>query len=169
MSEKEQVLRETATHTGLFDFTGFYSFAHDWLKEEKRYGVVEERYSEKVSGNSRDLMIEWRATRQLSDYFKLEIFIRFIISGMTDVEVEIDGNKSKMNKGKVDMDIRGALVKDPESKWDSAPFTRFMRDVYNKYVIPSRIYDMEMKVRTDVSILKDELKAFMEVSARKRR
>ena len=169
MSEKEQVIRERARHDGIFDFKGLYSFAHDWLKEEKRYGVVEERYNEKVSGNARDLMIEWKASKVLSDYFKLEIAMRFIISGMTEVEVEVDGQRKKMNKGRVEFDIRGALVKDPESKWDKAPVTRFMRDVYNKYVVPGRVFNMEMKVRTDVSSLKDELKAFMELSSRKRR
>ena len=169
MSEKEQVLRERLRHDGLFDFRGTYSFAHDWLKDEKRYGVVEERYNEKVSGNARDLMIEWRAMRKLSDYIKIEIFIRIEITGMTEVEVEIDGEKKKMNKGRVELDIRGALIKDPDSKWDKAPFTRFMRDVYNKYVIPGRIFEMEMRVKNDVIKFKDEVKAFLELSARPRR
>ena len=61
MAEKEQVLKEKLEHSGLWDFKGFYSFAHSWLKEED-YDVEEGKYSEKVSGNSRDINFEWKAT-----------------------------------------------------------------------------------------------------------
>lgn len=168
MAEKEQIIREKVKHGGLFDFKGLYSFAHDWLKEEKRYGIVEGKYNEKVSGNSRDIAIEWAASRMLSDYFKIEISVKFEISKMTDVEVEIDGQKKMMNKGSVEVEIKGALIKDPNSSWDKAPITRFLRDVYNKYVIPGRIDDTEGIIRANVIGFKDELKAFMELSARKR-
>ncbi len=168
MSEKEQVIREKMQHQGIFDFKGFYSFAHDWLKEERKFGVVEEKYNEKVSGNSRDLKIEWLASKILSDYFKIELKIKFEISEMTDVEVEIDSERKKMNKGKVEVEIRGTLVKDPDSKWDKWPVARFMRDVYNKYVIPGRIDDVEIRIKREVINFKDELKAFMELSGRRR-
>lgn len=167
MSEKEQVIREKVLHGGIFDFKGFYSFAHDWLKEEREFGVVEEKYNEKVSGNARDIKIEWLASKLLSDYFRIELKIKFDIGEMTDVEVEIDGERKKMNKGKVEVEIRGTLVKDPDSKWDKSPFSRFMRDTYNKYVIPGRIYDVENRIKTEVINFKEELKAFMELSARR--
>ena len=78
MSEKDRIIEEKISHSGIFDFKSFYSYAHSWFKEEK-FGVVEEKYSEKVSGNSRDITIEWLATRKLSDYFKIEIKIEFKI------------------------------------------------------------------------------------------
>lgn len=167
MADKDRIIKEKVEHSGLFDFKGFYEYAHSWLAEEEDYGVVEEKYSEKVSGNARDIKIEWEATKQLSDYFKIEISIEFDVKDLTEVEVEIDGRKKKMNKGKVSVEIIGALIKDPESKWDSSPTARFMRDVYNKYIIPKRVETMEDRITKDVKDFKEELKAFLELTGRR--
>src|SRR3989338_466352 len=166
MAEKEQIIREKVDHSGVFDFKGFYNYAHSWFKEEN-YGVVEDKYSEKVSGNNRDIKIEWSTTKKLSDYFKFEIKVEFEISWMSDVEVEIEGQRKAMNKGKVSVEIKGSLVKDPDSKWDSTPIWRFLRDIYNKYVIPGRIENMENILEGDVRDFKEELKAFLELSGRR--
>jgi len=104
MAERDLLKRERMDFTGIFDFSAFYSFAHDWFKEE-RYGVDEEKYSETVSGNERRLLIEWKTTKKLSDYFKMEHRIRFEIEHLVDVEVEIDGKKKKMTKLKSSLKI----------------------------------------------------------------
>jgi hypothetical protein len=166
MAEKEQIIRERFANSGLFDFKSFYNFAHSFLLEEK-YGVVEDRYTEKVSGDKRDMEILWVATRFFSDYFKVEIKIRLQIDGMTEVEVEMDGVKKKMNKGSIRGDIKGLLVKDPDSVWEMNPINRFMRDVYNKYVIPVRVLNMEQRVKRDVTLFKDEMKAFLDLSGQR--
>ncbi len=167
MAEKDRIIKEKVEHFGLFDFKGFYGYAHSWLDDEEGYGVTEEKYSEKVSGNSRDITIEWKATKKLSDYFKIEIKIEFEVKDLTDVEVEIDGKKRKMNKGKVKVEITGNLVKDPESKWDTSPGTRFLRDIYNKYIVPKRIESMEERVESNVKDFKEELKAFLELTGKR--
>ena len=134
---------------------------------EEKYGVTEEKYSEKVSGNSRNLLIEWDAIKPLSDYFKREVKVKFEVEGLTDVEVEIDGKRKKMNKGKLKVEIKGLLIRDPDSKWDKSPFYAFIREIYNKYVIPGRIETMEILLRSDVTKFKEELKNFLELSGRR--
>lgn len=166
MAERDLIIRERVDHSGIFDFKAFYNYAHSWFKEEG-YGVVEDKYSEKVSGNARDIVITWIISKKLSNYFKVEMKVEFEISGLTDVEVEIDGQKKKMNRGKVKGDIKAALTKDPDSKWDVNALYRFMRDIYNKYVIPGRIESMQDHVREDVITFKEELKAFLELSGRR--
>ncbi len=162
MVEKDQILKERLDHSGMFDFSAFYAFAHQWFKDEQ-YGVVEEKYSEKVSPNGRDINIEWKAIKKLSDYFRIEHGIKIDVTGLSEVEVEIDGKRKKMNKGKVAIEIKGILVKDQESKWDVNPFFRALREVYNKYIIPARIDALEDKVIADVKTWKEELKAYLEL------
>ena len=166
MVEKEEVIKEKITHSGVFNFSEFYSYAHSWLKEED-YGVAEEKYNEKVSGNSRDITIEWKASKEVSDYFKVSIKVEFQIEGLVDVEVEVDGKKKKTNKGKVTVDIKAALLKDPESKWESSSFNRFLREIYNKYIIPKRLENVQGKVISDVQDFKEELKSFLELTGRR--
>ncbi len=167
MSEKEQVLKEKLEHSGLWDFKGFYSFAHSWLEEED-YDVEEGKYSEKVSGTARDINFDWKATKQSSDYFKKELKLGFEVKELTEVEVEIDGKKKRMNKGKVNVEIKGSLISDPESKWEVSPFYRFLRDSYNKYIVPGRVSSMQDQISGDVVGLKEELKAYLELSGRRR-
>lgn len=167
MAEKEQVIKEKLEHSGLFDFKSFYSYGHSWLSEEN-YDVVEDKYNEKVSGNSREITIEWAASKKLSDYFKHEIKIKFEIKELVEVEVEIDKKKKKMNKGKISVEFKGNLIRDPESKWDSTPFYRFIRDVYNKYVVPARVDSSAGKLTSDVIKLKEEMKAFLELIGRRK-
>ena len=166
MPEKDLIIKEKVEHTGLFDFPAFYSYAHSWFVNEL-YGVIEEKYSEKVSGNKRDLLIEWKATKKFSDYFKIEIAVKYEITEMTEVEAEIDGKTKKMNKGKVVAEIKGTLIKDHESKWESSAFSKFMREFYNKYIIPTRVFAMNNKTEDDTKKFKEELKAFLELTGRR--
>src|SRR3989338_1719865 len=165
MSEKEQVIKEKVENTGAFDFKALYSYAYGWFKNEN-YSLVEEKYGEKISGDAKDIYFEWKATKSFSDYFKVEIGLKFIIAGLKEVEIEIDGKNSKSNKGFASIEIKGTLVRDPESKWDATPSWRFMRDLYNKYVIQKRVDDTKDKLISDVKTFKEELKAFLELSGR---
>jgi hypothetical protein len=167
MAEKIQVTKEKVENSGIFDFKGLYSYVHSWLREEN-YDTVEEKYTETVSGNSRNIYFEWTSTKKLSDYFKRELKFKFDIKELVEVEVEIDGKKKKMNKGKVSVEIKGNLIRDPESKWESTPYYRFLRDVYNKYVIPARVDNMESLTFSDVVTLKEELKAYLELTGRRK-
>jgi hypothetical protein len=164
--EKSEVLREKADYSGLFKFDDFYAYANSWLKDEK-YISIEEKYSEKITEKGKNLDIVWRATKLISDYFKLELWIRFQVTEMKDVEVEIDGERKKMNKGKIEIEVRGNLFKDPEGKWDTSAFYRMLRDFYDKYIIPRRKFDMEETARKDARGFKEDLKAWLDLTGRR--
>jgi hypothetical protein len=166
MAEKELQLKEKVEYSGVFDFQGLYQYSHSWFKEAE-YGVDEEEYIEKLKGNKKDIEVKWKAMKDVSDYFKFEHVIKFEIKEMGDVEAEINGKKRRMNQGKIKIDITGALIKDKDSKWDTAPFYRFMRDVYNKYIIPSRINELKNELGDDVRNFKEEIKAFLELAGRR--
>lgn len=165
MAEKELLLNEKLEHTGIFDFQGLYSYAHSWFKDES-YNVQEEKYVEKVSGNGRDISFEWKTTKKLSDYFGVEHKIKVSAEKITDVEVEIDGDKKHMNKGKIVIEIKSTIVMDPEGKWEATPYYRFMRDVYNKYIVPGRVDSMKSKVTSDGRKFKEDMKSYLELVGR---
>jgi hypothetical protein len=166
MAEKEQIIKEKLEHSGVWSFSGFYSFAHSWLKDES-YGVVEEKYSEKVVGGAREISFDWKASKDLSDYFKIELGIKFDIKDLVEVEIEIDGKKKKSNKGKVSIEIKGLIVKDPNSSWESSNTQRFFRDVYNRFIIPGRVDKFAGIAFSDVQKFKEELKAYLELSGKR--
>ncbi len=166
MAEKDLLLKLKTEYSGIFDFPAFYSFAYSWFLGEK-YDVDEEKYSEKVSGNERGIVIEWKSTKKVSDYFKLEIKVKYEVEHLVDVEVEVDGKKKKMNKGKITINVASTLISDYESKWDANPTLRFMREIYNKYIIPGRVDGMKSKVFEDTNNFLEEAKAYLELTGRK--
>lgn len=167
MAEKDLLIKEKVESTGLFDFGGFYSYAYGWFKYEE-YVVIEEEYTEKVSGNEREMIIKWKARKKLSDYFTIDIAIKYEIRNMVDVEVEIDGKKKKMNKGRITAEIKGTLIKDSQSGWETSNWYKFLREIYDKYVIPGRIENMEEKVFKEVWDFKDALRSYLQLSVTKR-
>lgn len=166
MAEKDLLINEKVEFNGVFDFEEAYAYAFEWFKEEE-YGLIEEKYKEKVVGNGRDIEFEWSATKRISDYFKIEIKTKVRVDGLTDVEVEAEGKKKKSNKGRIEIGIKGVLIKDPDSKWDSTPFYKFLRDIYSKYIIPGRIDQMEDRVKDDVRDFKEKMKLFFEISGKR--
>ena len=102
------------------------------------------------------------------DYFVKELRFKFEIKDLTEVEVEMDGKKKKMNKGKVTIEIKGTLIKDPDSKWEISSYYRFWRDVYNKYIFLKELTAWKEQISGDVIGLKEELKAYLELSGRRR-
>ncbi|MSS75041.1 hypothetical protein EXS73_02410 [Candidatus Pacearchaeota archaeon] len=166
MAEKDLLIKEKLEHTGLFSFDDFYAFAYTWFKDES-YGVTEEKYSEKHSGGAKEITVEWKCAKGMSDYFKIEIGVKFETRGLTDVEVESDGKKKKTNKGTVSVEIKGALIQDPSSKWNESPTYTFMRELYAKYLIPGRVDTMEDAVKGNVRDFKEKLKIFLESTGRR--
>lgn len=166
MVERDPVIKEKLKHTGLGDFKGAYKFAREWLAKED-YEVTEESYSEKVSGNSKDLDIEWVATRKLTDYYKVVFKLKWKLIALTDVEVEIDGKRKGMNKfAELSIEMRGVLEKDYDSKWEHSAFEKFFKDVYNKYVVIERTKEKEKWIRESIQEFKEEMKAFLELTGR---
>jgi len=161
--EIELMVRQKA---GLFDFKELYSFVFTWLSKEG-YDTDEKEYTEKVKPYGKEIFIEWHAYRRISDYFKFHIKIVFSLIGMTDVEVAKEGTKLKMNRGEVRLDITGYLEKDYDNKWETSPISKFLRGVYDKYVIRNRILVYEDKIRSEVYDMTEQIKAFLALEAKR--
>lgn len=167
MVEKDPVIKEKFKYAGLGDFKEAYKFARDWFWKEE-FNLIEESYTEKVSGSAKDLEIDWVATKKVTDYFKIAIKVKWRIFGMSDVEVEIDGRKKKMNKFvELGMELKGVLEKDYSSKWGTSAYEKFFKDLYQKYVIPQRTDQKEDEIKDIVQDFKEEMKAFLELTGRR--
>ncbi|MFA5856244.1 MAG: hypothetical protein WC867_02730 [Candidatus Pacearchaeota archaeon] len=160
MSEKDIVFKGKIKNTGIFSFKDFYSFIYDWLKDEG-YDVFEKAYQESVSGDSKKIEIKWEAVRDISDYFRFEIKVNWLILGMKTIEVQKENKKVKMETGALEINFRATLVKDYEDRWENQPFWKFMRGVYERFIIRSRITTYEIKVLGEIEELIAQCKAFL--------
>jgi len=168
MPEKETVFSSKMKYTGIVSFKDFYKFCYDWLIEEtKMDSVKEEKYSEKITVKGKDIDVEWKGERKVTDYFKFQIEVKFRVLGLTDVEVTQQGIKIKTNQGIVEMKVKGILIRDYEGKFETTAFKKFLRSIYEKWVIPSRVIQFEEKLITDSDEFFIHAKAYLDLEGKR--
>jgi hypothetical protein len=167
MSEKDKIYEEKIKFTGIFDFKEVYRIAYTWLKDYQ-YWIEERQYSEKIKPEGKDVEVHWIARRKISDYFRFHFRVDWQIFRMVPVEItDENGNKLKMNKGQLEIKITAYLEKDYESRWESNAFAKFLRGVYDRYVIRSRIESYEDKVVAELEEMIAALKSFLEIEGKR--
>lgn len=167
MAESDTIFSSKVKYNGLFDFKDFYGFAYSWLKEEMGLSVSEGKYVEKLKGDSKDIEIEWSGTRKVTDYFKFEVNAKIIVMGMTTVEINKDGKKAKMNNGSIEISVQGNLIRDYQGKFEMTAFQKFLRSIYEKWVIPSRISQYSGKLIGSCDEFLGQIKAYLDLEGKK--
>jgi hypothetical protein len=167
MAEKEDIFSSKIKYDGLFDFKEFYRFCYQWITEEMQLETVEDKYAEKISGDSKSIKIEWTGSRKVTDYFKYGVKVGFEILNLTSVEITQNGRKIKMNNGSVELKVKGTLIRDYEGKFEKTSTQKFMRSIYERWVIPSRVEQFETKLVLDCNEFLAQAKAFLDLEGRK--
>jgi len=167
MAEKDTLFSSKIKYNGIVDFPEFYKFCYNWLVDEVGLLVAEEKYAEKISGDSKNIDIAWSGSKKITDYFKEEVKITFQIIGLTKIEIVKDGKKIKTNNGSVEVKVKGVLVRDYEGKFETTPSKKFMRSIYEKWVIPSRLNEFEGKIIGDCDEFLSQAKAFLDLEGKK--
>ena len=167
MVEKEGIFSSRINFGGVFNFADFYRFCYDWLSDEANLIISEDKYAEKLAGDSKNIDIEWNCFRKITDYFKFEVKIIFRIIGMTNVEVQKDNAKLKMNKGSIGLSVKGTLARDYQGKFEKTSTRKFMRGIYEKWVIPSRLDQYEDKLIGDCDEFLNQAKAFLDLEGKR--
>ncbi len=167
MAEKDNVFSSKIKYGGIFSFSDFYVFCYNWLKEETGLNVAETKYAEKLSGDSKNIDIEWKGSRKITDYFKFEAKITFKIVALTNVEIVKSATKIKTNKGSVEVKITGTLVRDYQGKFETTAFKKFLRSIYEKWIISSRLGNFEDKVVGDCDDFLNQAKAYLDIEGKR--
>ena len=168
MAEKEEIYNSKIKYSGVFSYKDFYQFCYDWLMEETELKTFNEReYEEKINGNEKEVKIKWEGTKDITDYFRFLIKVEFHITNMVNVEINQDGNKIKMNKGKVKMTVKGELVRDYKGKFETSGFNKFLRGVYEKWVITQRLDHFETYVTDKCDKFLNQAKAYLDLEGKR--
>jgi len=160
MVEKSAVLKQQVRHKGIYNYADLYAFCYEWFKEEN-YVLEENKYIEKNSEFGKEIIIEWKAWKKISDYFKNTIEVKWHILGQTDVEAERDGKKQKTNKGDLKLAVSAELERDYEERWEVNPVYKFFRGIYDRYIVRTTIEEYEDRLFDKTGEFIEQLKAFL--------
>jgi hypothetical protein len=167
MAEKDKIFSSKVKYDGLLDFKEFYKFCYQWLVEEAGLDVIENKYAEKISGDSKNIKVEWTGSKKVTDYFKFQVEAKFEVLNLVNVEITQDGKKVKMNKASVEIGVKGTLLRDYEGKFEKTSTQKFMRGIYEKWVIYSRIKEYEGKLIEDCNEFLSQAKAFLDLEGKR--
>jgi len=165
MAEKDKVFSTKLKYTGIWDFKQVYRFVYDWLSDNG-YTLKETNYSEKIKPDGKEIELKWEAKRKISDYFQFLIKADWLILGMTETEVQKEGVKMKMNKGYLEIKFSAILVKDYEHRWENTALIKFLRGVYDRYIIKGRIDGYKDKLMAEIDELIAQTKAFLAIEGK---
>jgi len=163
MAEKDKLVSNKIKYNGILDFAEFYKFCYEWLRDETGLLLSEDKYAEKISGDSKNIDIEWTGIRDLTDYFRFEAKVVFRVMGLTNVEIMQGNKKIKTNKGNIELSIKGNLVRDYKSKFEKSAFQKFLRGIYEKSVIAARVEQFQEKIITDCDEFLAQAKAYLDL------
>ena len=166
MPEKSNVLKQVVKHKGYFNFKEFYNFCQEWLKDEG-YDLAEDQYTEKITNDGKEIIIKWTAKKKISDYFRNIIEARWHILQMKDSQVEIEGKKKKINEGDIKITFSADLERDYEKRWEDRPGWKFMRGVYDRYIIRTRIDEYEKRLIEKAAEFIEQVKGFLQLEVKK--
>ncbi len=168
MSEKETIFSSKVKYNGIFSFKDFYKFCYEWLTEETRLDpLAEEKYEEKIKGDTKEIIVEWAGERKLTDYFRFDMEVKFELKNLKEVEISQEGAKIKTNDGSVKISVKGILVRDYQGKFEMSAFNKFLRSIYEKWVIASRIEEYEGKIAGYCDEFLGQAKAYLDLEGKK--
>ena len=167
MAERETIFTSKTSYNGIFSFNDFYNFCYQWLTEETGLLVTEKKYSEKLTGDSKDVEVVWEGFKDMTDYFRIEVKIEMRVTKLTSVEITQEGVKVKTNRGRVEMKVKGVLARDYKGKFDMGAYRKFLRGIYEKWVIPARIDQFEGKIMEECGEFLSQAKAYLDLEAKR--
>ncbi len=119
-------------YEGIFSAKDFFNMIDDFL-DRKGFEKKDLKHIERITPEGKHIEYEMIPWKKFTDYSKCEIRARVTMTEVKEVEMEKDGMKMVLNKGKIKIVMDGYLTTDYENRWESKPAFMFIRAVFDKY------------------------------------
>ena len=127
-------------YKGIFDMQDVYETIADFFRQKKfKFYEKEQRYR-KPGPFGAEILYRFEAKRKVEDYYEWIVDVNIETFDMHSIEVvSKNGQKKKMDKGRIWIQLSGRVEMDYEKIWEKNAFLAHMKSFYNKYVVKKRI------------------------------
>ena len=84
-----------------------------------------------------------------------------------EAEIVKEGVKIRTNEGSCKVSIKGIIVRDYQGKFETSAFNKFLRSIYEKWVITSRIEEIKGKIAGDCDEFLSQTKAYLDLEGKR--
>ena len=164
MAKEDTILKDVKVELkkAIFNLTELYKHAHDFL-ESRNYTIVEKEYKEKVTAQGREINIKWECEKEVDEYSKFNIAVKWTAQFINDVKVKQGEKEIKMQSGEISVKVSSKLILDYNEKWESHLFLKFLQSFYEKYLYIGTITQLKEKLWEDSWDLYNEIKSFLNI------
>ena len=122
---------------GIYDMNHLYNQMKKWFAENN-YIYTEKENTTYERDKGVELKLKMICERKVTDYFKFVIEVKFLVVEMQKVKV-----KDKiLDRGILSAFIKATLYIDYKNIWSKTKFSKFLRYIYNNYLIKRKINDV---------------------------
>ena len=160
MPDRDTIVGESSVkYNGVFDMPLLCRRINEWLLRA-RFGPPKEiKYVERVKPFGKVIDFVWKTSKKdLDDYIKMEMEIKFLIVGLTEVEVDSPNGKLKLNKADIIITFSSGLIRNDKKEWADKSL---IRRIYEKYIIKDVIERLKINLYKDTEMIVDETKNFL--------
>src|SRR3989344_4874296 len=125
---------------GVFELEIVYQKLRQWIVDEEYTDPCvggEIKYAEKIKPNGKQLEIV------------------YLILGLTEVEVEVEGQKVNKHKAEIEMHFNSSIIENANKSWDE---NTLMYKIYRKMVLFDNIEQAKIDSYKDTMNVMDEVK-----------
>ncbi len=148
------------SYEGLFNAAELYNIISTFFYE-KGYDWYEKSNYEQVTPSGKQMHIIIQPWKNVSDYYKLQVQIKLIMTDIKEVEVEHQGQELKLNQGLVRITFDGYVFSDRKGKWGDKPWKWLFVILTNKYFFREHLEKFETWVKSDIEDLQSKIKTYL--------
>ncbi len=155
----EKVVREfELSYEGVVDFKEFLHVLKEFFKRYD-YDITEKVYAGSTKDGLKNTNIKWDCDRKVDDYNQCFIKLKLGLSDYKEGYVD----SKKVIDGKLKIIIEAEIQKDYGANWKKSPLRRFVRAVYDKYVVVVKQDKVSKELSDIVENLKKEIKQYLNI------
>ncbi len=161
MSEMRLIIdHEKLNYEGLFSITELYQLIDNFFRE-KGFDKREVMNEEHIRAEGKYIRLELMPWKKITDYINHIVRVEIKMFGITDVEVEKDKHKLRLNKGQIKIIFDAYLETDYEHRWEQRPFYFFLRTIFDKFIYSAYTNEAIGQLKETTYELKDVIKGFL--------
>ena len=161
MAERQLVVdKERISYEGLFLVKDLIKLFYEWCSN-KGYVPIESKHSEVTKDDGKYVEIDFDPFKKVTDFSKNVFKIKLLCSNVTDIIMEQEGQKKKLNQGKIQLVFTGWLETDYEHRWETKPIFYVIRTFFEKYVYGRFVAGYHTAIKKDLKELQDSYKAYL--------
>jgi len=142
--------------SGLIDLREVYRLMKEWFFQ-RRYDFIEKEYKDKELEEGKNIFIKWNSEKKVDDYTKMVIDVTFRGDKLEEVKV---GNRNLL-KGNVSILFESYVYKDYEENWEKNPVSKFIREVFDKFIVKQHFDKIHKDLRAETYAVFDEVKRYL--------